>query len=61
MRKRKQKHLDLSLDIIDNQTLSAPAPDYGMTIKGTDMYWYPEPVKSDKNKDIIGELLDNIS
>lgn len=55
MRKRKIKHIDLSLED-NNQGLSTPPPDYGMIIKGTDMYWYPEPVKPD-NRDIIGELL----
>lgn len=56
MRKRKIKHTDLSLEL-DNQSLSTPAPDFGMTIKGTDMYWYPETAKPEKHRDIIGELL----
>jgi hypothetical protein len=56
MRKRKIKYTDLSLEN-DSQSLSAPAPDFGMTIKGTDMYWYPETVKPEKNRDLIGELL----
>ena len=57
MRKRKKNNLDLSLEINENQGLSAPAPGYGMTIKGTDMYWYPETTVLDKKRDIIAELL----
>ena len=57
MRKKKNKHDDLSLELIDEQDINSPSPDYGMMYKGTDMYWYPETTKDNKKKDTLEDIL----
>jgi hypothetical protein len=57
MRKRKNNKSDLALEMVDNQSISTPSPDFGMKYKGADMYWYPEVQKPEKTTGTIEELL----
>ena len=60
VRKRKLKHIEPTLNLIDDSTLSTPSPDYGMSYKGSDMFWYPEnhnPERRNGKIDPMEELL----
>lgn len=57
MRKRKTKHSDLTVNLIDDSTMSTPTPDYGMKYKGSDMFWVPEDYKNISN---VNETLDEL-
>jgi len=59
MRKKRNKN-DIALEMVDSQSISTPSPDYDITYKGVDMYWYPEvqkPIINNKTKDTLEELL----